>query len=117
MLIDFNDCPQMLQDEVMKQKNKYSEYNRDMEIVAVEKWISTPYKDKTIQTTTYVVFTETVNAFETFKLEECSNPVYGLKDVRRNSMIAGDIAGFIRHSETFRNWFKSDWDEATKGNK
>ncbi|GAA4880207.1 hypothetical protein GCM10023310_70490 [Paenibacillus vulneris] len=119
MIIVFSECPQILQDEVLKQQNKrFDKYKWATTITGCEKWISTPYIDKTITVTTYVVYAECLNVFETFKYEICSNSEFSAhrEEVVHNSIIAGDIAGHIRHSKYFMTWFGDDI-EKVKNNK
>ncbi len=111
MIIQFSECPQPLQDEVLKrQRERLENYNWETEITGCEKRINTPYKDKSITVETYVVFAECLNAFETFKYDICSNPEYSIyrDEIRHESIIAGDISGHIRHSKSFMSWFGNE---------
>lgn len=99
-VIQLTDCPEILQAEV----NDYVSRHNGIEILEVQKFIHTHYKDKTIYDTTYKVITIYGNLFCVFKTAICSNPEMTISKVYKNCMIAGEIADIIRLSpEWFHN--------------
>lgn len=97
--IKLSECPEKLQASVEYNMNRFPE----SEILAVQKYISTPYKDKTIIDTTYKVFILFGNLFEVFRLSTCSKEEWNDRDVEINKMIAGEIAEIVTLSP---EWFR-----------
>lgn len=97
--IKLSECPEKLQASVESTMNRFPE----SKILAVQKYISTPYKDKSIIDTTYKVFILFGNLFEIFKLSTCSKEEWNDRDVEINKMIAGEIAEIVKLSP---EWFR-----------
>lgn len=94
------DCPEKLQASVNSNLKNFPK----SEILDVQKYVSTPYKDKTITDTTYKVFILYGNVFEVFRLSTCSKEEWNDRDVEINKMIAGEIAEIISLSP---EWFSN----------
>lgn len=97
-IIELKDCPKPLQMSV----NSYLERFPDVEILSVQTWKSTPYKDKSIVDTKYSVFTVRYNYFSVYSLTVSSKEEWNHGDVRVNNMIAGEITEIVKLSPM---WF------------
>lgn len=89
--IKLNDCPESLQQSV----NSYLKSSPNAELLAVQKYVQTPYKDKTIIDTTYKVFTLHGNYFKVYRLSTCSKEEWNDRDVEINGMMAGEISEIV----------------------
>lgn len=91
--------PQKLQVAIDEYLSKYY-----AKLLTVEKYTSTPYKDKSIINTRHVAFIEHGNLMVTLEFGKCNNPQYDWYQgrVRENSMIVGYIKTFMQHSD----WLK-----------
>lgn len=97
--INLNECPEKLQVAVAKYMERYP----NVKILSTQKWVSTPYIDKSIISTRYLTFTEHGNYFNVYKMTVCTNPDWSSEDVEVSGMIAGEIAEIVRLSSV---WFK-----------
>lgn len=96
-IIELDDCPDKLREKVSEYlKRSYAE------LLSVQKFQDTLYKDKSIITTTYKAFTMRGNYFCVFKMSVCSKEEYSDRDVTENSMIAGEIHEIIKLAP---DWF------------
>ncbi|MET1174351.1 hypothetical protein [Paenibacillus amylolyticus] len=99
-VIHLDECPEALKTEVQS----YLEHQPKAEILSVQTWTSTPYKDKTIIDTAYTVYTLVGNYFKIFSLRISTKDEYNIPTVRVNGMIAGEIAEIIKLSP---EWFQN----------
>lgn len=97
--VQLSDCPANLQDAV----NKYVGGMPEIELLSVQRLVTTPYKDKTITNTTHRVFTQHGNYFCVFKTTACSKEKWSDREVSKSCMIAGEIAEIV---ELCPVWFK-----------
>ncbi|QWU14268.1 hypothetical protein SAMN04487895_101564 [Paenibacillus sophorae] len=98
--IKLNDCPESLQQSV----NSYLNSTPNAELLAAQKYVQTPYKDKTIIDTTYKVFTLNGNYFKVFCLSTCSKEEWNDSYVSVNGMLAGEIDEIVSLSPV---WFQN----------
>lgn len=99
-IIELNECPEALITEVQS----YLERQPKAEILSVQTWTSTPYKDTTIIDTAYTVYTLVGNYFKIFSIRRSTNEEHNVASVRVNGMIAGEIAEIIKLSP---EWFQN----------
>lgn len=97
--INLNECPENLQESV----NLYFNKTSNAELLAVQKYVTTPYKDKTIIDTTYKVFTLNGNLFRVYRLSTCSKEEWNDREVQIDGMLAGEIAEIVSLSP---EWFR-----------
>lgn len=96
--IDLSDCPIRLQESV----NRSLEQNVGKTILSVQKWVTTPYKDKTITDTAYKVFLQYGNYFTIHQISVCSKPEWSEADVSISGMIAGEIRELVSLSDMLK---------------
>lgn len=97
--IKLSECPEALQQSI----SLYLEKFPAVKILSVQKWESTPYKDKSIIETDYKVFTLHGNYFSVYSLSVCSKAEWNDRDVVVSSMIAGEIAEIVKLTPV---WFE-----------
>lgn len=93
-----SDCPDKLQASV----NLYMENNPLAKLLSVQKWVSTPYKDKEITNTRYLAFLQNGNYFSVYKIGVCSKSEWSDDDVTVSGMIAGEILELVAHSDLLK---------------
>jgi len=98
-IIKLSDCPDNLQQAVSAYLIKFPE----VEVLSVQRWIQTPYKDKSITSTYFKVFTLHGNYFCVYKTSVCSKPEWTDEHVSESCMIAGEIAEIVELSP---EWFR-----------
>lgn len=99
-IIELSDCPDFLQEKVID----YMQDRRGIEILSVQKEISTPYKDKTIIDTTYSVYTLQSNYFCIHSTSVSSKPEWNFNMIDKRCMLAGEISQILKlRPEWFNN--------------
>lgn len=68
----------------------------DAKLLKIEHIKRTPYIDKSIIEDTYSAYLMYGNLFTVMKISVCSNQEWSDREVRKSSMIAGDIIKFVQ---------------------
>lgn len=98
-VIELSDCPENLQQSI----NSYLSNFPKAEVLSVQKYLQTPYKDKTITDTTYKVFTLYGNLFKVYRLSICSKDEWDDREIKINKMLAGEIDEIVSLNSV---WFQ-----------
>jgi len=81
---------------------EYLETHKGSELFHFDFHTSTPYKDKSITSTTYRVYILYGNLFEVIRITECSNPEWNHYEVNFDSMVAWEIKICFEKSGFFK---------------
>jgi len=97
-LEEFQKYPEKLVEAV----NKYLDAHACSKLFYFDSHTSTPYKDKSITSTTYRTYILYGNYFKVMRYTICSNPEWNYDDVAVDSMIAWEIKMCFEKSGFFK---------------
>jgi len=95
--ISLEEAPEPLRKNVEEVLNAYRE--QKAELLAVSRFESTPFKNKSIVNTRYSAYVQIANYFMILSFDVCTNPDWSSREVRESGMIAADIIEFVKRSE------------------
>jgi hypothetical protein len=104
-----DEVPEILHNRVMEIIGRYERPR----IISISKFVTSPYKDKTVIRTTYTAHIQIGNYFLALKYGECSKSEWTDAAVTENGMIAAEIIEFVKQCD----WLQYGVQEALKDGK
>lgn len=98
--IQIADCPEPLKKSVQRHLESNKQYGA--KVIGAVLVVDRMYKDKTIVTHHYKVYTETVNYLQVFAFSICSKSDWSDDHVSIKGMTAGEISDLIKLSSLFK---------------